>query len=113
VAPLGRLPAGNDFEAVFREGGSIQGPLFLVRFRKRASGDARWGFAVGKKLDRRATVRNRLRRRLREAARATPASSADIVVVARPRLADAPFPRVTAELDRMLRAAGLREGESA
>ena len=79
-----RLRHRRDFDAVYRSGRSYaQGPLVL---RTRANPDVaapRFGFAVGKRLGV-AVVRNRIKRRLREAVKASGArGSVDVVVIAR------------------------------
>lgn len=78
-----RLRKGPEFDRVYREGTVIGGPLLVIRHLPNALGHARWGFAVGKRLERRAVVRNRVRRRLRDVARAAPVGAYDIVVTAR------------------------------
>lgn len=67
----------------------IHGPLFVLRASRSGGDSTRWGFAVGKKLDKRAVVRNRVRRKLRAAADAVPVPGGwDLVVTTkRPALA--------------------------
>ncbi|MGE0601036.1 MAG: ribonuclease P protein component [Dehalococcoidia bacterium] len=81
---LGRLRKGAEFDSVFSKGSVVNGPLLVVRVSPNGGTLSRWGFAVGKKLVPKATGRNLLRRRLREAARAIVLSRGlDVVVVAR------------------------------
>ncbi|MFN0096305.1 MAG: ribonuclease P protein component [Dehalococcoidia bacterium] len=94
----GRMPGGRDFDAVFREGASAQGPFFVLR--RRAASGARLGFAVGKRLDKRATVRNRVRRRLRAAFFGVELAEGDYVVVARAAALHADFPSLAREARR-------------
>lgn len=91
-----RLRPSSAFELVFREGSVTGGPLLAFRYRQNNKSETRWGFAVGKKLDRRATRRNRLRRKLRTLAAEAEASGAvprglDIVVLARNGAMDAAY----------------------
>ena len=76
----------------------------------RADGDGlRFGFVVGKRLGD-AVVRNRIKRRLREAARhLAPAllSGYDIVVIARGPIADRTSTELGTALAKILRRAGL------
>jgi ribonuclease P protein component len=86
--------------------------LFSVQALARDGGGARIGFTVSKKVDARAVKRNRIRRRLKEAARheaaALSGENIDFVVVARPDALTAPFDRLRSELHRtMAKAAGL------
>jgi len=60
------LRSPDDFRRVLRRGRDIKSPLFRVIFVSRNFGSARFGFFVSRFLDKRAFVRNRLRRRARE-----------------------------------------------
>jgi len=103
------LRKGREFDGVYSEGIVIGGPLFVVRAKRSDERGARWGFAVGKKLAPRAVVRNRVRRRLREAVRSVDVPRGmDVVLTARPRAIEAPFQLLQAELRRSL--AKLSEG---
>ncbi len=72
------------------------------------------GIATGKRLDRRAVVRNRVRRRLREAVRELPLSDGyDVVVLARHPALTLGFAALAGDVRRMFSLAGLVvEGES-
>ena len=107
---LGRLRKGREFDHVYAEGIVIGGPLFVVRAIRSESQGARWGFAVGKKLSSKAVVRNRVRRRLRDAARGFATTDGwDLVVTARPAVSGATFARIRAEMGRSL--ARLEQGQ--
>lgn len=111
TSALGRLRRGREFDRVYSEGSVVGGPLFVVRWTPNELGLCRWGFAVGKKLSSRAVVRNRLRRRLREAARRVGGPGGmDVVVTARPALLDAEFKRIESELRRSLERGGVLRG---
>ena len=72
---------------------------------------ARLGFTVTKKVGN-AVIRNRTRRRLKEAARlllrAAPLAGVDLVLIGRDRTAGRPFPLLIEDLRRALAKAGLR-----
>lgn len=93
----------------------MHGPLFVVRWRPNETGEVRWGFAVGKRLAKSAVVRNRVRRRMREAARSLPvAMGYDLVVTARQRALEASTAEMTRALRGQLKRAGvLREADPA
>lgn len=103
-----RLPGGNDFDAVFREGTVINGPFFVLRYRGRTDTDqGRWGIAVGKKLAPRATERNLLRRRLKtEVGRLERITPGDYVVVAKNQLKTCDASTIRRELERVVRKLG-------
>ncbi|MDE2670675.1 MAG: ribonuclease P protein component [Chloroflexota bacterium] len=73
-----------DFEQVFLSGTFVRGRTVSIRILERGEGPTRVGFAVGKRLDKRAVIRNRVRRRLREALRHLELRDGyDVVVIAR------------------------------
>lgn len=106
-----RLRANPLFKQVFHEGRSYAEPLVVLHLLKTPDSPARreTGFSVSKKVGN-AVVRNRVRRRLREAFRAL---GPDLpfgfraVVVARPRGAEASYADLAAALRRACERAGL------
>jgi ribonuclease P protein component len=82
-----RLRATRDFSRVERQGARASGAHVAVTVRP---GPGRLGFVVSKKVDTRASERNRVKRRLREILRREkerflrrPGGSVDVVVTAR------------------------------
>ncbi len=72
----------------------------------------RVGITAGKRLDRRAVVRNRIRRRLREALRLLPvAAGYDVVVLARRRILSLDSGELRAALEEVFERAGLTAGD--
>lgn len=110
-----RLRAREDFQRVYRAGRAWAHPLMVLHVVQRQGG-RRAGFSISKKVGK-ATVRNRLRRRLREIVRAQASGwkeGFDAVIVARPDAAAAEFLElgtVVAELAR--RARLVREPDQA
>ena len=86
-----RLSRSRDFGAVYRYGRSTS-TRFLTLYRLERDGgaedDARLGIAVPKKVGN-AVVRNRVKRRLREAWRSLEIPAGDYAIVARAGLAEA------------------------
>ena len=101
---LGRLRRGPEFDTVYAEGTVYHGPLFVLRARKSGGPGNRWGFAVGKKVAPKAVVRNRARRRMRDAVRAAGVQDAgfDVVFTAKASLLSASFAELRAETERLL-----------
>lgn len=98
-----RLPRGP-FDRAFKKGIVIHGPFLVVRALQTGAGRARWGFAVGKRLEKRAVRRNQVRRRLRSAAEGLGAADGwHLVVVARQPSLGATVPELRAQLQRALR----------
>lgn len=104
--PPERLRKRAEFLAV-RAGEKRRGRLFLLEVRDRGDeGAPRCGMTVTKKVGN-AVVRNRIRRRLKEAMRVHAADDMargnDYVVVARRDVLAAPFATLKAELSRRIR----------
>jgi ribonuclease P protein component len=103
---VGRMKTRADFLAA-RRGEKRRGPLFLLEVLAReGTSETRVGFTVTKKTGN-AVVRNRIRRRLREAVRTHAAGDMapghDYVIVGRGDVLAAPFDRLKAELTRRIR----------
>lgn len=68
-----RLPRGKELELVFRRGRRFYNSLFQVALRQNDLSHSRFVLVVPRSADKRAVVRNRLRRRIREYVRTRPA----------------------------------------
>jgi ribonuclease P protein component len=90
--------------------------LFSVLAVRKPDGPARIGFTVSKKVDTRAVKRNRIRRRLKEAARLDGIDfkdvPADFVVIARPDALTADFHRLRSDLRKAMTKALGPEGQT-
>jgi ribonuclease P protein component len=107
--PPARLKKRAEFLAV-RRGEKRRGPLFLMEVLDRGDGGPpRLGFTVTKKVGN-AVVRNRVRRRLKEAVRtragADMAPGSDYVIVGRREVLGASFDDLARELSRRMRGSG-------
>jgi ribonuclease P protein component len=100
-----RLTTSAEFQALFQKGRRIDRPALIVLWRE-ADVPTRVGFAVSRQL-RNAVQRNRARRRLRAAFRATrgaaPARAA-LVIIGRPASLTAPFEALLGQMRQALGA---------
>ena len=90
------LKLNHIFQRLYRTSGQA-GPYLVLYARKNRTGQNRVGITVSKKLGK-AHIRNRVRRRIREAYRLNEEKFApgyDIVVVARTRAISCPFADLT------------------
>lgn len=103
-----RLRKGREFDELYEQGTVVTGPLLVLRYRANGLGYTRWGFAVGRRVARNAVDRNRVRRRLREAARTLGvAEGYDVIVTARAMAVGASYRELKGALGALLRRAGL------
>ncbi|MEO9339214.1 ribonuclease P protein component [Mesorhizobium sp. SB112] len=101
-----RLRKRAEFLAV-RRGEKRRGPLMLLEVLNRGDEQApRFGITVTKKVGN-AVIRNRIRRRIREAVRVHAAGDmtpgTDYVIVGRGEILNAPFEKLASELSRRIR----------
>lgn len=101
-----RLTDDYDFRRVKRLGKNYHCPFFkLSVVRRKVSGPPRFGFVISTKVDKRATVRNRIKRLLRETVRASLSKvpdGFDFVFVVRPKIVGKSYEEVRFEVDKIL-----------
>ena len=102
-----RLRSEREFAAVYGRGRAWSNQALAIRVLANTLPQSRFGFAVGKRVGK-AVVRNRVKRRLREAVRSlAPAGGWDVVVIARPAAATLDFAVLRGALASLLRRAQL------
>ena len=104
-----RLTRSDDYARVRRTGRSKAHPLLILATTPNGGELTRVGIAVGKKVGT-AVVRNRIKRRLRETARARLGrirTGQDIVLIARRDVATVAQSDLEAAFDQLLRRCGL------
>ena len=113
MKPAVTLKQNRDFRRLYARGKSAVCPMMVVYCRRNRLDHNRLGLTVSTKLGG-AVRRNRIRRRLREVYRLyLPQISAgyDLVLVARNRAFDAPFPKLGEAFQRCCQELGIWEGE--
>jgi ribonuclease P protein component len=98
-----------DFARLTADGVARTQPLLVGRFLRTDLDQVRLGIATGRRLGG-AVVRNRVRRRLREALRAMAPSFQpgwDVLIIARPALVEADHDALVGALRRVLRSGGV------
>jgi len=98
-----RLRRRKDFAAAYRQGHVQGNQLLVLRVRPNGSGVTRFGFVAGKVVGG-AVVRNRVKRRLREAARSIETRPGlDIVIGARKSSATADYRQLRQALTSLMK----------
>ena len=109
---LEMLSRPQDF-AAFRDGGTTRShPFLTARFRRTELETTRFGLSTGRSLGG-AVVRNRVRRRLREALRVMAPSFQpgwDVLIIARPAIVAADHDALVGTLRRILTKGGALGG---
>jgi len=107
-----RLRRRKDFDNVFLEGRSWNNDLLVLRSLPNDLSHNRYGFITSKRLGK-AVVRNRTRRRVREAVRVLRlATSWDLVISAKTKAAAADFPQLRTSVMDLLKRAKLLSNEA-
>lgn len=102
-----RLRRRKDFDAVFERGQLLANRFLVLRSLPNQLPHNRYGFVTSRRLGN-AVVRNRVRRRLREAVRALPTRPGrDVVVSARPTAAQADFHQLKSAIASLFARAGI------
>jgi ribonuclease P protein component len=108
------LSSPEDFAALQGQGSVRSDPLLVVRIRRTDLEETRFGLSTGRKLGG-AVVRNRVRRRLREALRVMAPSFQpgwDVLIIARPPVIAADYAVVAESLHNLLRRGGVLGGRT-
>ena len=101
---INRLTKKSDFQKVFKTGWKIGGELIWLKYKKNNMDSARAGFVVGLKISKKATERNKIKRRLRSAFRyfLKEISGYDIIVGANPEIKGKKFPEIIRALKNLV-----------
>ncbi|MGI8550756.1 MAG: ribonuclease P protein component [Dehalococcoidia bacterium] len=102
-----RLRRRQDFSTVHRRGRSWANALLVARVLPNGLPQSRYGFSISKRVGK-AVVRNRIKRRLREAVRSLPVrGGVDLVLIARQPAAQADYAQLLGAARGLIARAGL------
>jgi len=107
---LNTLKKNKEFNLTYNKGRSYPARNMVLIVLKRKYGGVRIGFAVSKKIGN-AVVRNRIRRRLKEAARnafSDVSGNYYFILIARKSILDAEFAAICSEMDGLISRAKLK-----
>lgn len=103
-----RLKKKKDFERVFRKGKGVKGNFLVLKIleKKENKEEPRFGFIVSQKVSKKATLRNKIKRRLREAVRKNLKflkKGIDGIFIALPGIKDKDFQKIKEEVEFLLK----------
>jgi ribonuclease P protein component len=97
-----RITKQRDFDFLYKQGKRLKSKFFAVVFITNNVGFNRFAFIVSSKVDKRAVVRNKLKRRMREIIRANYQKikpSFDFIIIALPQSVKVSFEELKADLE--------------
>lgn len=107
-----RLTDKKEFNYVFRQGWGLRSEFFIAKIVKNDRGVARFGFVVSKRLVKKATGRNLIKRRMSEAVKFflnhlqggpdCREKSYDVVIIAQPAIIGKKFQEIQEEMKSLL-----------
>ena len=112
---VNRLKKENDFSNVLRAGRKIKGNSLILKFRGTDSGQTRFGVAVSKKVSKKATVRNKIRRRMLAVCGMNIVrikKNIDVVLLALPGMETKNFSEIKAIIENTFSKAGITPAQN-
>jgi len=112
LRPANRFKKDQDFQSVFKYGRSVFGVNLRLKLKPNNLSASRFGLVVGTAISKKATVRNRLRRRLREVLRLKIKAGQikpgfDVVINVKPEALTMEYQQLDKEINELLTKAGL------
>ena len=105
LSKINRIKKKKDFERIFKNSKIFKGNLFIFRTMKNNLGLNRFGFVVSQKISKKATLRNKTRRRLTEAISPEIENiriGTDLVIIALPGIEKKGFSEIREAIKSML-----------
>ncbi|MFP3974716.1 MAG: ribonuclease P protein component [Dehalococcoidia bacterium] len=108
-----RLTKNSQFAAVFQYGKSWANGLMVIRAMPNGLSFSRFGFVISKRTHKKAVVRNRVKRRMREVVRLNSIEPGwDVVFIARKGSIEADYNKIEGAILDLLRRAKLLRRDS-
>jgi len=101
-----RLKRTKDFDNTFKKGKTITGKLVFLKIIKNNLDVSRFGFVIGLKISKKAVIRNKIKRQLREIVRKNLPiikPGFDIVIITKPEIIDKDYQQIKHELENLFK----------
>jgi len=105
-----RLQKDKDFDLVFKKGKNLGSEFLFLKLRKNGLEISRFGFILSKKISKNATVRNKIKRRLREIIRKKLNDikpGFDVVIGTKIGVIDKSYPEMKRQVEELLKKSKL------
>ena len=105
MVKINSLKKENEFKRVFQKGDVFGNKAFVFYYIKNNLGENRLGIIVSKKVSKRAVIRNKIKRRTKEAYRRNEDSFSkgyDIILIAKESITQVPFSSLEKSLIHLL-----------
>jgi len=103
-----QLKKKKDFEKVYKGGQGFKESFLYLKVAKNSLKNSRFGFVVSTKFSKKAPLRNKVKRRLREAVRAKLAETKkglDVIITVKPGSEIADFQEIQEKVDKLFKKA--------
>jgi len=103
-----RLKKRKDFDQAFKKGKSFNESFLFLKIGKNSFKKSRFGFVVSQKISKKATERNKVKRRLREIVRKKLPSikeGMDIILIAKPEIENKEHQEIKKLIDKLFEKA--------
>lgn len=112
LSNINRLKKKKDFAKVLREGRGLKEDFLVLKIAKNNLSQTRFGFVTGIKISKKAVLRNKVKRRLRDLVRLKITQikkGFDIVFIAQPGLENKDFWEIEEIINKLLNRAKILE----
>lgn len=103
-----RLRRKRDVDNIFKKGKTIAGKLIFLKIIKNNLNNSRFGFVISTKISKKAVIRNKIKRQLREIIRKNLPNikpGLDVLIIAKPEIIDKKYQDIKEEVERLLNKA--------
>ncbi len=110
LSKLNRLKKKKDIERVFKQGKGFKEDFLILKVVKNNLKNSRFAFVISQKVSKKATLRNKIRRRLRELVRLKIRDikkGIDLIILAAPGLETKDFWEIEEALNKLFAKAGI------
>jgi ribonuclease P protein component len=110
IAKPNRLKRKKDFTKVFKKGKFLKGEGIILNFLQNKKTQSRFGIVVSQKISKKASERNKIKRRIRAAIfEKIPnlKSNFDVVIIATPSIKNESFQTIKKTINKLFQKAGI------